>query len=482
MNKKLQLLERVFILGIVFVFFSSSYSYAVRPKPKRARAKTHPATTVKYKQPASRTSVRRSRSTSNATNTRPVHTSVTQVTEQVNAEIARQTRTHAKHKTKQEWLHEYRLHPEELHNTTPMYKAFKNADDRVKKAEVNEETIDRLTKQMAQIYRENTKRIAMAKTTSEVYGVLLQSLKTNRAYPPSRSSQYHLVYDRLHGGKRPSLSALQVRPELRREYESDPELYKLYQLDELARAVCAGQKPWTALETELNRAFTNLAAEEQTALRQMDAHYDQVWHDFPQWYEHNKENILLTHETRRVFEEILYRTTTRFRGADDGEIVQTISDLSRVQLGNNGDGVSYRVIYRGQVSRGIQSEKFHLVAEKQGVPLRVSMHGLFPQRVAHINFWLEDGQLAGIELKEDVTPQDIQTFIDTILEKNFSENWRIRMGQDEPGRQKIYFEQINNESGMDMSYALQIKIKTPSLREQRKHDPDFFRKFFGKYM
>lgn len=384
--------------------------------------------------------------------------------------------------TRAEWLERYREHPEELRKGTPMYNAFLNISQRTKKATIAGNPTDPISEEISRIYEENTERHTKAHTILEVYDTLLRYLQDNGAYPTRRDREYKLVYSRLHGWGKPSLSELQAKPQLRRGYESDPELNKLYKLDELARAVRDGVKPWAALETELKKDFTGLAVGEQTVLRQMDVHYDQVWHDFPEWYEQHKEHIILTQETSRVFEEMLNRTTTRARGTEDGEIVQIISDLARMKLGNIGNEISYRVIYRGEASREIQSKDFHLVAEEQGVPLQMSMRELFPQRMEHIGFWFEDGRLAGMELKEGVTPQDIQIFIDTILEKNFAGERRVRMGWNEPGRQKIYFEQIDNEGGVDKSVSLQIKVRTPTLREQRKKDPNFFYNLFGKYM
>ena len=165
MNKNLWLLKRIFILGIIFIFFSSSYSYAIRPKRARGKATTLAAQRnhrlrekSKSRHPVATHAPARPGSAKPAGSRKTTYTQSDDLTAEVNAEIARQRRTRAKkptakRKTKQEWIAEYNTHPEELHAGTPMYAAFSQADQRVKKAEQNNETVDPLDKQMSDIYR-----------------------------------------------------------------------------------------------------------------------------------------------------------------------------------------------------------------------------------------------------------------------------------------------------------------------------------------
>lgn len=517
---KFFLLKRAGVLCGIFIFLGTVFLYAQRPRPYRlrsgrARSVAGTSATRRYnKRPKNspplstgHTSVKRTKADwlaqyqahpEDLRRGTPMYGVFRRVSREV--EKLRETNPNAvidpvmkematiwsanttRKRTAEEWLAQYKEHPEELRKGTQMYNAFLNVSLHVKKIKEADPNavIDPMRVAMVNIWLDATERRAKVKTTEEVYDIFLQYLQDKSSYPTRNDWEYKVVYNRLHGWNKPSLSDVQAHPGLRHLYENDPELNKLYQLDELARAVRDGQKPWAAVESELHRDFTNLAEKDQQTLLQMDAHYEQVWTHFPEWYEQNKPYIIVTSQTSRVFAEILSWTSARARGAEDTEIVQILSDLSRMKLGDDGNGVIYRVIYRGNLSGAIRAEDFHLVAEEQGVALPTPFHQIFPQRLAHINFWFEDGRLAGIDLKEDVTPQDVQHFVDSLLTV-LGPGWTARMGEQEPGRQKIYLEQINNKNGLDRGFVLQIKVKAPGLRQRRKEDPNFFPNLFGKY-
>ncbi len=415
------------------------------------------------------------------------------------SDIYRENLTQASPKTKQEWIDEYNAHPEELHKGTPMYAAFREADQRVKRAEQNNEMVDPLDKQMSDIYRANTKRIAEAKTTQEVYDILLQYIRETKSYPKGYTPEYRLVYNRFYGKTEEQIKA-------------DPELNRLYKLDQLARAAQRGEKPWevfdrdnplrrprlgeqqspvsqteesapgtegpTLSSEELRQAYNEMPADIQTAIRLTEEHYEQVWENFPDWIEQNKSNIILTPDTKNVFDALAREVRN---GRWDENIAQIISDLDAMQLGTSEDGAFYRVIYRGYYTLGrINPDNFHLVAEEQGVEL-ADVNAIIAHQPAHIRLFAKEGKLTQMVLEKGVTQDDIRQVIDSIL-LDLGEDWTVRMGSHETGtKPHIHFEWVDAE-GFDSSYTLQLDVDQVIPAGPYGERQQAFTRLFRKYM
>lgn len=394
-------------------------------------------------------------------------------------------------KTPVEWLEEYAKHPEQLVPQTAMYSAFRDQNRRVKTIQAAGKEVDEFSLKMAQIYQEN---ISHPDTLPEVYNMLLTYLRTNRAYPLSRSVEYQKVRVRF---RNKSLV----------EIKANPDLYKLYRLDQLARAVRRGEKPWEVFDQdnplrrkrrgeqqgeespkELEEAYTQLSQDEQQVLRQTEEYYDQLWQNYPVWFEENKGNIIFTRLTTAAF-DLLNKQVAAGRSSE--EIISTLDMLQQLSLGNVGDGVFNRVIYRGNnATLTPRAEDFHLVIEEQGLPSLPHIRQMFPQEVPHVYFKFMDGKISVMGLTTGVTPQDIETAIDTLLEhisqnaqvSNASDGWRIRMGKHEMSdKPHIHFEFVDGEEGMDLSYVLRLDVRgvIPEEKNARKKT---FEYLFGKYI
>ena len=389
--------------------------------------------------------------------------------------------------TAQKWLDKYREHPEEFKPTTSMYQIFGQITRQVQAGDRTDEA----ALEISRIYLENTKRIAAPKTTQEVYDLFLAYLRDYKTYPLATTQEYVYVYNRLRNRE---LS----------EIQADPDLYKLYRLDQLARAARRGEKPWevfdrdnplkrarinetspqvTGTEIPLEESYAQLSTEEQTLIRRTEEYYEELWNNYPTWFEENKQYIITTTQTQRAF-DILNREIQAGRWSE--EISETLEVLQGANLGPDGFGSYIRIIYRGNSSFAPRAGDFHVVAEEPGLqvpPLRE----LFPQRIPHISFSFEGDKLSTMILEEGVTAQDVETAIDAFLEhyQTKQTGWTIRMGNHEMGnRPHIHFEFIDNaaEGGMDISHVLQLDVRQIIPADPLQARQRAFYRLFSKYI
>ena len=214
-----------------------------------------------------------------------------------------------------------------------------------------------------------------------------------------------------------------------------------------------------------------------------EEYFEELWGNYPTWFEENKQYIIPTMRTQRAF-DVLNREVQSGRSSD--EILDILSILQKANLGPDGFGSYIRVIYRGNSPMLPQAKDFHIVAEEPGLqvpPLRK----LFPQRVPHIHFTFEDGKLLTMVLEEGATPQDVETVIDAFLEhyKMKQESWTVRMGTHEIGiRPHIHFEFVDDaaENGMDISHVLQLDVRKVITADSPQARQRAFNRLFGKYI
>ena len=91
------------------------------------------------------------------------------------------------------------------------------------------------------------------------------------------------------------------------------------------RAARSGEKPWevfdrdnplkrtrtneTALVPEetpaqLRKDYAQLTPKEQTVIRQTEEYYEELWENYPTWFEENKTYIITTTQTRNAFDTL----------------------------------------------------------------------------------------------------------------------------------------------------------------------------------
>ncbi|MBO7190839.1 MAG: hypothetical protein J6V32_01860 [Elusimicrobiaceae bacterium] len=388
-------------------------------------------------------------------------------------------------KIAEEWLAEYRRHPEKLKNGTPMYNAFENVNRRVKKAQAAGQEVEEAFLEMAKIYLENTKRISPA-STSEVYEMFLTYLKENKSYPLATSQEYQVVYKRLYG-------------KTAEEIKADPDLYKLSRLDQLARAARRGEKSWEVFDREdplrrlrvgeKEKNYGVSVAEEKQLFNQLKGNYEHAWDNYPTWYNESKQYIVFTPQTQTAF-KVIDREVAAGRESD--ELMELVDMLQKKELGYSENAFN-RLIYRGNQSLLPKAEDFHLVAEEQGVPDLPNVREIFPQDVPNVYFKFADGKMSTLGLTKGVTSQDVQTVVDGILQElnrkvQIDAEWTVRMGTHEIGdKPHIHFEFVDRTGeGYDLSYTLKLDVPEEVVPMGYSWDNkaryNGFKKLFGNYM